>query len=588
MSIIFEIYNLRYLEKTSYQHIDSLSRNMAHQLDEIVRPMIFITEFLLSDSKTLFSISTLARIERTEQNTEAFVQEKLNLSISLSTYCNNVNFHRVLFFSEAGDILSSNYRVYTIPDGSADIWQYPNISLINAALGKPVLLPPFSDPWNPRRPQRVFSIIRLVMGNNINSYIEVQKPYTVLENIYQLHDDALRVAVINNRGEIFYSQLEDDENTALTKLLAEGKEKPDLGRIGGTISASSYSVYTNTWTIVMLGNEGIKRAIRDITLLTTVMALLMGIASLVSIWALSNRVTAPIRQFIANMEHTTLDNIAEFTPVNNPPDEFTKLYQSYNQFLKRLNLAIQQEKQMNLLHLQTQFDALQAQVNPHFLYNVLNVVSHRGVISGDETICEICEKLAGMLRYAAGTSRRLVTIREEIEYLKDYLYLLKTRYRAKFEYTIDIADEVMEQMIPKIVVQQLVENSINHGYPDAPAVMRISVLGWIDGGRWYIEVKDNGRGFTNEKKERIEREIRETRECIDGGNVRLDIGGMGLVNIYTRFLISFGESAILIPGNYAAGKAAGATVTIGAPLSPVTRLRETEPKMGGGGGVFTG
>jgi two-component system sensor histidine kinase YesM len=540
--------------------------------------MIFITEFLLSDSRTLSSVTTLARTKRADRNTEAFIQEKFNLSISLSTYCNDTNFHRVLFFSEAGDILSSNPHVYTIPDGSADIRRYPDISLINAALGKPVLLPPFADPWNPRRPERVFSVIRLVMGNNINSYIEVQKPYTVLENIYQLHNEDLRVAVINNRGEIFYSQLESDENTALEKLFTGGKENPDLGRIGGSISASSYSAYTGTWTIVMLGNKRTKRAIWDITLLTIVMALLMGAASLVSVWALSNRITAPIRQFIANMEHTTLDNIADFSPLNNPPDEFDKLYQSYSQFLKRLNLAIQQEKQMQSLHLRTQFDALQAQVNPHFLYNVLNVVSHRGVISGDETICEICEKLAAMLRYAAGTSRRLVTIREEIEYLKDYLYLLKTRYRNKLEYTIDVVDEVMEQMIPKIVVQQLVENSINHGYPDAPAVMRVSVFGWIDGGRWYIEVKDNGRGFTTDEKERIEQEIREARKSIGGENVRLDIGGMGLVNIYTRFLISFGESAILTPGNYGDG----AAVIIGAPLSPVTHLRETEADAGEG------
>jgi two-component system sensor histidine kinase YesM len=563
MSIIFEIYNLRHLETISYQNLDNLSRNMSHQLDEIVRPMIFITEFLLSDNRTLSAITSITRRERTEQNIASLVQDKLALSINLSTYCNNINFHRIVFFSEIGDVLSSYYPAYTIPDGSADIWQYPDISLINATLGKPVLLPPFSDPWNPRMPQQVFSVTRLVMGNNINSYIEVQKPFDVLKDIYQLYNDTLRVAIINNRGEIFYSQLETEENTLLAKLLAEGKEKPDLGRMGGAIGASTYSAYTGTWTIVIPGSTGIKRAIWDITLLTIVMALLIGIASLVLIRVLSNRVTAPIRQFIANMEHTTLDNIANFTPLDNPPDEFAKLYQSYNQFLKRLNLAIQQEKQMHSLHLQTQFDALQAQVSPHFLYNVLNVISHRGVVCGDEIICEICEKLATMLRYAVDTSRRLVTIREEIEYLKDYLYLLKTRYRDKLEYTIDIVDEVMDQMIPKIVVQQLVENSISHGYPDTPIVMRISVFGRIDDGHWYIEVKDNGQGFTNDEKEQIEWKIQETKECGGRGDVHLDIGGMGLVNIYTRFLISFGESVILTPGNYVDG----ATVIIGAPLS---------------------
>jgi two-component system sensor histidine kinase YesM len=252
------------------------------------------------------------------------------------------------------------------------------------------------------------------------------------------------------------------------------------------------------------------------------------------------------------MDQTNLDNTEELTyeqqglPAKFPADdEFVQLYQSYNQLIKRLNLAKHKEEQMSLLHLQSEFDALQAQVNPHFLYNVLNVISHQGLKSGNETICEICEKLASMLRYSAGTSRRLVTVREELDYVRHYLYLLKTRYLNKLSYEVNAQDEVMDQEMPKIVVQQLVENAVTHGYKDTSKIMLIEIKGWIENGFWYIEVKNNGDGFEPDKKAHLEQQILELRNRIQEENLNVDIGGMGLLTIYARLLIVFGPAAVL-------------------------------------------
>jgi two-component system sensor histidine kinase YesM len=219
---------------------------------------------------------------------------------------------------------------------------------------------------------------------------------------------------------------------------------------------------------------------------------------------------------------------------------------------------------MSLLHLQAQFDTLQTQVNPHFLYNVLNVLSHRGVLSGDEVICGICEKLAAMMRYSAEISRRMVTIREELEYVEHYLYLLKTRYQQKLSYRVETDPGETERMIPKMVIQPLIENAINHGFKDGTGVMDIDVRSVIDreNGYWYIEVKDNGGGFDAGPLTELEQKMRDIRLRVKNGNrnLEIDIGGMGLLNIYARFYIIFGDDTIFRITNLKNG----ASIIIGA------------------------
>jgi two-component system sensor histidine kinase YesM len=335
-------------------------------------------------------------------------------------------------------------------------------------------------------------------------------------------------------------------------------------------------------------------------------SLLVCMLSLICIYILSIRVSSPIRELIVKMEKTNLDNIDYNAPfvyslsgriprsllrnfvrkvigyetrntinffeekcpvacrgVFYSNDEFTMLYETYNKLLKRLKTAIDQEKEASLLHLQAEFNTLQTQINPHFIYNILNVISHRGVLNGDETICTICEKIASMLRYSSGTSRRMVTIREELDYVQHYLYLLKTRFRQKLDYHVQADLPGLKQMIPKITLQPIIENSINHGRKEEGGIMDISIRGWTDDERWYIEVADNGPGFSPGKKADLEQKMENIRNQIRAGNWNpgLDIGGMGLLSIYARFFIMFGDGAIFLLSNGAGG---GAVVTIGA------------------------
>ena len=93
-----------------------------------------------------------------------------------------------------------------------------------------------------------------------------------------------------------------------------------------------------------------------------------------------------------------------------------------------------------------------------------NVISSRGVLNDDDVICEICDGLASMLRYSTNTKERYATVEKEADYLEAYIRLLKCRYEHKLEYQITIQPEIKDCILPKLVLQQLVENSISHGW----------------------------------------------------------------------------------------------------------------------------
>ena len=255
----------------------------------------------------------------------------------------------------------------------------------------------------------------------------------------------------------------------------------------------------------------------------------------------SKKLVVPINYLKEQMDKTSIENLEELDtfPEGAELEEMIALNRGYNRLICRIRDGRIREKKLEELQMQTSFDALQAQVNPHFINNTLNVISYRGTLLEDEEICEVCNDLSSMLKFSTNTKRRIVTVREELDYVECYMELLKYRHRDKFHYEIQVDRQIYQKMLPKIVIQQLVENSVTHGYRTPYEVMEIKISGWLADGRWYIKVSDNGDGFEEkvlaeirDEMERIRHQILEEHQ-IQG----MEIGGMGLLNIYSRMLL---------------------------------------------------
>ena len=159
----------------------------------------------------------------------------------------------------------------------------------------------------------------------------------------------------------------------------------------------------------------------------------------------------------------------------------------------------------------------------------------------DDMICEICGALASILRYSTGTQRRYVTLDEELEYMRNYYYLLRARFGERLHFHFCIEDSIRKVEIPKALIQQIVENSVVHGFRDSTSSMEIDICGKLQGDRCILQIRDNGSGIEKEALEKIHFRFKEIRTKLleEHENIRLEIGGMGLVNAFARCLLLY-------------------------------------------------
>ena len=153
--------------------------------------------------------------------------------------------------------------------------------------------------------------------------------------------------------------------------------------------------------------------------------------------------------------------------------EVRQLEKVFNDVMLRLHDTAINNLTLREGTLQAQLSALQTQINPHFIYNTLNIISAKSMESGNFDVIEICDQFAQMLRYSTDTRSRTATMAEEIENVRNYLMLVKARYEENLEFVIDVPDDLTGITVPKLTLQPIVENALTHGF-DGKNVLRSS------------------------------------------------------------------------------------------------------------------
>ena len=152
---------------------------------------------------------------------------------------------------------------------------------------------------------------------------------------------------------------------------------------------------------------------------------------------------------------------------------------------------------------QTELQQLKKQINPHFLYNVLDTINWMARKKGEDNICRMVTSISSLMRASISNKRSMVYIREEIKYVQDYLYIQETRYGDKFTSYIEVDERLNELEIPKMTIQTLVENAVVHGVENATWDCFLYVSGEITDGMAVFTVKDDGVGMSQEQLEKL-------------------------------------------------------------------------------------
>ena len=209
-------------------------------------------------------------------------------------------------------------------------------------------------------------------------------------------------------------------------------------------------------------------------------------------------------------------------------DEIGDLGRGINVMTENINRLIEENYRKKLKMQQTEFELLQNQIKPHFLYNTFSMLRWKAEETGAEQLSEIIQNLARFYRATLSDGRSTISVREELEIITGYLYIQNSMHDGRLRYTVDVEEEVLSKNIPKLSLQPLVENAIEHGLlplrADRPAEIRIT--GHIRGGAAVLEVTDNGKGIPAGEIDTI---------------IKKQSKGIGLKNIDAQIKNQFGE-----------------------------------------------
>ncbi|OCT10498.1 histidine kinase [Paenibacillus pectinilyticus] len=244
---------------------------------------------------------------------------------------------------------------------------------------------------------------------------------------------------------------------------------------------------------------------------------------------MSARISQPIKRLKKSMEMVEKGHFDTYIHVRGA-DEVEQLSRRFNLMVSRVRELMDQSLLEQEIKRKNELEVLQSQINPHFLYNTLNsVVRMVGNGKKDEVVTTITS-LSKFFRISLSKGKNIITIGEEIEHIRNYLIIQKMRYKDKFEYEIQVADDVLSYKTLKLILQPFVENALYHGieYMVDEGLIELSVT--MDKGKILFQIRDNGVGMSEE-----------TLKSILSGQVKSEKGsGVGLRNVHERIQLYFG------------------------------------------------
>lgn len=370
----------------------------------------------------------------------------------------------------------------------------------------------------------------------------------LIEMAYQGLEEVLDEVTLGNGGYIY---LMDSKGEIIWhpkyELIASGRVKENNLVAAGYDDGSREEIFNGTRQTVVTKTVGytgwklvgvIKGTGISLNMLKTRLFIVFVILLIIFIVILINsyisfRVTNPIRELEKSVKALEEGNLDADIYMGGSY-EVQHLGKSVQDMKFRIKGLMQDIVNEHEEKRKSEFDSLQAQINPHFLYNTLDIIVWQIENEKQSEAVHTVTALARFFRLSLGKGKNIVTVKDEIEHVKNYLMIQHMRFKNKFDYEFDIAEDVLELPSLKLMLQPLVENAIYHGMEFMDGDGMIMVKAWRKEDELYLSVADNGLGMTEDKVEMIL-----TGESTSGNGRG---SGIGVKNVNERIKLYFGEA----------------------------------------------
>ena len=459
---------------------------------------------------------------------------------NIDNYLNNIN----LFYDYVRDIViisPDNENIYSMNDLVKADYNFTDQKWFQNALNQDYVIkyqyhfaPDF---FYMKNPGDVLSVIYCVSENNkVLGYILYEYSMNEIKTYFDTgNSEDGEFLLTDQDGNIIYDLKENvssEEKQYLQDLLRTSDERKRSGEIEYNGKIFTYQILKNSGWGVLAENSKyiIHRPARKwmIIMIFISMGVLLGL-----VWITTysvNKIKHPydlllnrIVSFDGKLIKTDKDVYKD------APGEIYTIAMKFEEMAEKIDKLIQEVYVAQLSQKEMELEAMVNQINPHFLYNVFQLIQTEAVMSDNEAIEEMIQKLSEMLRYTMERKRDKVTIREEVAYIENYLDFYKERFENRFKYKIEYEKDVLEYPTIKFILQPVVENCFKHGFKNITSGGIIEISIWKEGEFICFSVYDNGAGITPEKLNKLQTELKSDSAA-----------GIGIMNTNNRLKIVYG------------------------------------------------
>ena len=313
---------------------------------------------------------------------------------------------------------------------------------------------------------------------------------------------------------------------------------------GDYVVSDSVSDITGWHSVVLEERGALLTELDDIRWITFVLMGFFGLVMIILIWVIARVITHPLKRLVVSMR--ALQNGDFSQRVNfSGRDEISMLGHGYDTMVSKIKALIDDVYTSKLKQKEAELKALQSQINPHFLYNTLNMISWTAVEKGDKEISGMVFSLSQVFRLSLNSGKAFIDLQEEMELVRHYLSLQQVRYSGRLHFELETDPGLDRFRMPKLLLQPLVENAIVHAIEPAGGEGSIRVAAYREGETVVLEVTDNGPGMTEGELELL-RQPTKPKALQGGDDLHAGGSGMALVNIRERLALFYRHAELTI------------------------------------------
>lgn len=350
------------------------------------------------------------------------------------------------------------------------------------------------------------------------------------------------ILLVTKENSCAYSHLESQISEELLSKISQVSEgwTPLLGENG--VHLRTYRLNGNGAcsldTIIILKEDDMYRALKKLFRNNILISTVLFIDVILFLSVIVGYYVRPIRDLSKNMNEIgeNQNQLISYKPLNRQ-DEIGDLSRNFSRMLIRIQQLIDLQKDIQKKQYEAEIKVLQYQLRPHFLYNTLNAISNMALQKREDEIPPAISALVHMLAMNTDKVDAFVTLEEELKYTEEFVRLMRLRYEDRFDLYIHVFSDLQKLIVPKLILQPIIENSVFHGFAHIEKRGLIVIEGTIKGDNLVLSILDNGNGIPEEKVKKL---LCPPEESKSG------LRSTGLLNTQSRIQLYFGKEYGLI------------------------------------------